>query len=322
MRGPTAGATWRGFDPQTGRTAPTSNSTPRQQNTPFGNPRPKSAYEYFKDNIKAQNPTSPNSPKKRHGFAPGTAGGDEPMARNTSAYTNHRSERPSSMYFDSAPPPTAKRPPAAPEPPLFTEEFERSSSRYATAGGERTHISNTGVGRSASTRTPLGRSRTSYSRTSPPSPVREYPQRHHSASPKSRRRQDPEYSTSPSASSSDSDEVVFRPNSSKPKAVPKSRLRPHMKFSDFYGQAEPIPGTGEKTFAHPGNPSSQHAPPPQERDSRRPRRVSAYMDLSADSDDYKGHNSDSAAFTRGSNRPQQPPQFQGSTTRYTPFGRN
>ncbi|KAJ5578611.1 Heat shock protein DnaJ N-terminal [Penicillium hispanicum] len=312
MRGSNAGA-WRSFDPQTGYANATPGATPRQQNTPFGNPRPKSAYEYFKENVKTQNPTSPNSPKKRHGFAPGTAGGDEPMAANTSAYNNYRSERPSSMYFESAPPPTAKKPPVAPDPPPVTPEFERQSSRYATSGGEKTKL-----GRSSTIRTPSGSYGASNARTNPSSPVYDKPERHRSASPKARR--NPAYSPSPDTSSSDpddTDEELFRPNPFKPKAVPKSRLRPHQKFADFHRKDDSSPGTGEDPPTRPSAQWFQHAAPTLDEGSRRPRQPPVhYVDLTADSDDHKGHNSDSAAFTRGSNRPQQPDQFQGSTSRY------
>ncbi|KAJ5991897.1 Heat shock protein DnaJ N-terminal [Penicillium sp. IBT 35674x] len=323
--GSTAGASWRGFDPQTGRTSAgsTSAGASRQQNTPFGTgtPRPKSAYEYFKETHKAQNNTSPNSGRKKQGFAPGTAGGgDEPPARNTSAYTHNRSERPSSMYFDSVPPPTAKKPPPAPEPPQFNEEFERNRRGYASTGGEKTFFSSTPLGRPASTRPPSGNFRSPNPRTNPPSPV--YPPadgRHHSASPKPRRRAS--YSPSPSTSSSgdslesqDEWEEVVPKRNGKPKAVPKSRLPPHQKFSDFHRQADINPGTGEKPSTRPGGHRYEDPRAPNN-EPRRPRRVAGFGDLTADSDDNKGHNSDSAAFTRGSSRPQQPSQSTGSTAR-------
>ncbi|KAJ5523875.1 Heat shock protein DnaJ N-terminal [Penicillium frequentans] len=319
--GSTAGASWRGFDPQTGRTSAgsTTAGASRQQNTPFGTgtPRPKSAYEYFKETHKAQNNTSPNSGRKKQGFAPGTAGGgDEPPARNTSAYTHNRSERPSSIYFDSVPPPTAKKPPPAPEPPQFTEEFERNRRGYASTGGEKTFFSSTPLGRPASTRPPSG----SFRSPNPPSPV--YPPadgRHHSASPKPRRRAS--YSPSPSTSSSgdslesqDEWEEVVSKRNGKPKAVPKSRLPPHQKFSDFYRKADSNPGTGEEPSTRPGGHRYEDPRAPNN-EPRRPRRVAGFGDLTADSDDNKGHNSDSAAFTRGSSRPQQPSQSTGSTSR-------
>ncbi|KAJ5161924.1 Heat shock protein DnaJ N-terminal [Penicillium capsulatum] len=337
MRGskatPNVGGAWRSFDPQSGRSTP--GSTPRQQNTPFGNfsnQRPKSAYEYFKDNSsKTQNPSSPHSPKKRSGFAPGTAGGDEPMARNTSAYTSTRSERPSSMFFESAPPPTAKKP-TAPTSPFaefdssnpaassaqrpFAPEFERTSSRYAGSGGEKTFFSSSGLGRSATTRTPSGSYRTSNVRTNPPTPEFPAQARRRSASPKSRRNQ--AYSSSTSSSEGLSDEEIPRPTGLKPKAVPKSRLRPHQKFKDFHRDDDSSSTAGEDLFTH-SNPGRRQPTPMAARDSRDPRRWQGqvFVDLTADSDDAKGHNSDSAApspFAR-------PPQATNYDSDFSSFNR-
>ncbi|KAJ5948210.1 hypothetical protein N7466_001225 [Penicillium verhagenii] len=317
MRGSTAGASWRGFDPQTGRTAAgsTAGGVPRPQNMPFGSgngtQRSKSAYEYFKDNAKSQNNTpSPNSSRKKQGFAPGTtSGGDEPPARNTSAYTHHRSERPSSMYFDSVPAPTAKKqPPPAPEPPKFAEDFERNRRGYASTGGEKTFFSSTPLGRPASAQQSSGSSRNPYSRASSGYPKSE--EIHDSASPKARRREN--YSPSPSTSSSGEShesegewhEVPHRRNG-KPKAVPKSRLRPNQKFSDFHRQVDSDNGSGEDPLTRPGVNHREEAPRRPIKNTRKPRRVPGFGDLTADSEDTKGHNSDSAAFTQGSTRPQQ-----------------
>ncbi|KAJ5682769.1 Heat shock protein DnaJ N-terminal [Penicillium macrosclerotiorum] len=248
--------------PNSRGSGPQSGGAPRQHNTPFGNQRPKSAYEKtYRENSKTQSPSSPNSAKKRYGFAPGAADGDEPPARNTSSYTNNRSERPSSMYFDPAPSPTARKP-AAPEPPL-PQEFERSSSRYARTGGEKTFFTSSGLGRSSTVRTPSGSYHTSSARTNPSSPNPSQPERHRSASPKTRR--DRSYSFSSTSSDLD-DEIEEEPP--RPKAVPKSRLRPNQKFNGFYEQEDHDLGTG--------------------------------------------HNSDSAAFARGSYRPEQ----QTSTSKY------
>lgn len=305
MRGAnTAG--WRAFDPETGRSTPSSGGTPRQQNAPFGNPRPKSAYEYWRENMKSQGPASPNSPKKRNGFAPGTAGGDEPMARNTSAYTNTRSERPSSMYFDGAPPPTAKKP-AVPDPPLFNAEPKRFSTSYATTGGEKTFFTNPGLGRSSTGRTPSGSHRASNSRTNPPSPVDGQPERHRSASPKARRNRTYSVSTSSSDPDSETDEEVKeapRPSGFKPKAVPKSRLRPNQRFADFYRHENSSSGTGEEPSPRKNTRNTRSAPQSANSGYRRPRPLSAFVDLTADSDGNQGHNSDSAAFPKGSYRPE------------------
>ncbi|KAJ5725215.1 Heat shock protein DnaJ N-terminal [Penicillium malachiteum] len=326
MRGST-GPTWQSFDPQTGRSGSgsTPGGIPRQQNTPFG----KSAYE----STRAQQSATPNSGKKKQGYAPGNAAGDEPPARNTSAYTHNRSERPHTMYFEPAPSPTARKPkpPPAPEPPTFTEEFERNRRGYASTGGEKTFFSSSNLGRQSSSRMSSSGFRSSNaSRTNPPSP--EYPSsdgRHHSASPKPRRPKGHSFSSAHSTSSSDLDdsdeipETRHRPTQPgpKPKAVPKSRLRPNQQFADFHRTGDASPGTGEEpnsTRQSSYQRSQPTAPTPLSRGTRRPRMDSPhpFVDLTADRDENKGHNSDSAAFRRGSTRPEQPSQHQGSATRY------
>ncbi|KAJ5089243.1 hypothetical protein N7532_007927 [Penicillium argentinense] len=248
-----ASSGWRQFDPSTGHSTP--GGTPRQQNQPFGNPRPKSAYERYQESFRTQNPSSnPHSPKKRTGFAPGTAGGDEPMARNTSAYTSSsRSERPSSAYFESAPPPTAKKPSNVdPSEDLHDfeprPEFSRTSSRYATSGGEKTFFNSSRLGRSSTMRTPSGGYPTSNSRTNPPSPIPSHRERHRSASPKGRRER--AYSADETSSDGDDSEEEFFPpptRTQKPKAVPKSRLGRNKKPSDFYEQGDSSSGTGHNS---------------------------------------------------------------------------
>ncbi|KAJ5819197.1 Heat shock protein DnaJ N-terminal [Penicillium riverlandense] len=307
MRGNNKTQGWQQFDPRTGRAAPSSGAAPRQ-NAPFGQqgPRPKSAYEYFK----APPPTAsnPTSPKKKQGFAPGTAGGDEPMARGTSAYTtNHRTDRPFS-YIDPEPSPMGGY-----------------SSRYAGTGGEKTFFASPKLNRSATMRTPSGSYRPSSSADHPISSSGQ-PGRHHSASPKDRSTRSRNISISSSSSDldddseSDSDEVnVGRTGAFKPKAVPKSRLRPHQKFADFHREddsspgEDPFPQWTPSSFAHSYSPP----PPPDFSQTWRPRNPprSWIYDALADSDDAKGHNSDSAAFPKGSYRPDQNPRFQGSSTR-------
>ncbi|KAJ5614670.1 Heat shock protein DnaJ N-terminal [Penicillium herquei] len=326
MRGST-GPSWQSFDPQTGRSSSgaTPGGIPRQQNAPFG----KSAYE----STRTQQSATPNSGKKKQGYAPGNAAGDEPPARNTSAYTHNRSERPHTMYFEPAPSPTARKPkpPPAPEPPTFAEEFERDRRGYASTGGEKTFFSSTNFGRQSSSRMSSSGFRSSNaSRTNPPSP--EYPSsdgRHRSASPKPRRPKGHSFSSAHSTSSSDlddSDEIPEprrRPTQPgpKPKAVPKSRLRPNQQFADFHQSGNASPGTGEEptsTRQSSYQRSQPTTPKPPSRGTRRPRMDSPhpFVDLTADSDENKGHNSDSAAFRRGSTRAQQPSQHQSSSTRY------
>lgn len=332
MRGANTAGTnppgWHSFNPRTGRTTPTSGVPPRP-NAAFGkSPRPKSAYEYFKDKATGASPHS--AAKKKQGFAPGTAGGDEPMARNTSAYTNvPRHERPTSQYFESAPPPTAQKP-AAPGPfarpaqaPGFSQENERASSRYATSGGERTFFSSTGFGRSASVRTPSG-SYQPNSHTNPSSPFSgQQPHRHRSASPKERSGRGRRYSMSTSSSDLDEDEdddedAVPRPSAFKPKAVPKSRLRAHQKFSDFRNTEASRPGTGERSFTQPSVPGTRPSTPPLQAYFRswRPQRTRNYTNWTTDNDVAQGHNSDSAAFPKGPARSDQYFQSQDPNSRY------
>ncbi|KAJ5491366.1 hypothetical protein N7539_002933 [Penicillium diatomitis] len=290
------GQNWRGFDP-------TSGATPRQQNTPFGHQKAKSAYEYFKESAQAKNATqnTANSPRKRNGYAPGTAAGDEPMAAGTSAYNSTRIDRPSSMYFDSAPPPTAKKPmkpvdpswqpesARAPSPPL-AQEFERTSRSYASVGGEKTFFASPGLGRSSTTRTPPASQRTSDFRDNPLGSDRNQHGRHRSASPKAR-----SYSYSSTSSELDDDtteEDVRRPSSFKPMAVPKSRLR-SARTSNINPTSSSNLGTGEtysSRSAHQARRSSS---------STQSRRAPTYIDLTTESDDPQGHNSDSSAFAKG-----------------------
>ncbi|EPS25538.1 hypothetical protein PDE_00472 [Penicillium oxalicum 114-2] len=302
------GQNWRGFDP-------TSGAAPRQQNTPFGHQKAKSAYEYFKESAQAKNTSqnTANSPRKRNGYAPGTAAGDEPMAASTNAYKNTRNERPSSMYFDSAPPPTAKkstRPVSptwqpesarAPSPPL-AQEFERTSRSYASVGGEKTYFASPGLGRSSTMRTPPTSHRTSNMRTDPSGSGRQQNGRHRSASPRSR-----SYSFSSTSSDPDDDsteEEVRRPNGFKPMAVPKSRLRPGQTAKIFESIWRPAGASSSQSTdqAHQTSSSTQG------------RRAPTFIDLTADSDDSKGHNSDSAAFAKGNSASQQPPHVDQSST--------
>ncbi|PWY88775.1 DnaJ domain protein [Aspergillus sclerotioniger CBS 115572] len=241
MKGNTMPGGWSSFDPRTGH----SGAGPRTHSTPNGQtPRPKSAYEYFKKSPKptSPEPTRAQSTRRKQGFAPRDAGGDEPMAANTSAYTNvpraDRSQTPNSFYTP-APSPTARKS-AAPSRAEYssTPDFERASSRYATAGGERTFFSSAGLGRSASMRDSTS-SPQPRPRTNPPSPTPPESGRHRSASPKLKRDNNRNYSST-SSSDTDDDDLSAR----KPKAVPKSRLRAHRKFNDFHTEHNRNTGNG------------------------------------------------------------------------------
>ncbi|KAJ5407345.1 hypothetical protein N7465_008629 [Penicillium sp. CMV-2018d] len=300
---------WQGFDPATGR-ATGGAPGPGAQRHPFGtsaqSTRPKSAFEAHNSHSNAQ------SFKKKQGFAPGAAGGDEPMARNTSAYSNNRAERMSSQYFKPAVPPTAKKP-ASPEPPQpksrhsYTPEFERPSRSYAQAGkGEKTFFSSTGLGRSATMRTPSGSSRQN-AHTGKSSPASGRSGRYRSASPSPRRNTNNYDSTS----SSEGEET--RP---KPKAVPKSRLGPHQKFADFYNPGTASPGNGMDftSFLFSNGLRAVELPD----GSYVLHSISQDPPLNpptpADKDGPKGHTSDSAAFPKSSYRSDQQTDPSGSSS--------
>lgn len=103
---------------------------------------------------------------KKAGFAPGTPGGDEPPARNSSAYFNvFRAERAAASREYAHPPPSSRHPPPSKRadplqacadrgPPKETFETfpnaARVSTPYATSGGEKTYFSSQPLGRSAS----------------------------------------------------------------------------------------------------------------------------------------------------------------------------
>lgn len=308
MRGGQA-AGWQGFDPSTGR-ATGGVPGPGAQRHPFGtsaqSTRPKSAFEAHNSHSNAQ------SFKKKQGFAPGAAGGDEPMARNTSAYSSNRAERMSSQYFKSAVPPTAKKP-VSPEPPQpksrhsYTPEFERPSRSYAQAGkGERTFFSSTGLGRSATTRTPSGSSHQN-AHTGKASPPSGRSGRYRSASPSPRRNANNYDSTS----SSEGEQP--RP---KPKAVPKSRLGPHQKFTDFYnpGTASPRNGMDFNSFLSANGLRTVQLPDGSYELHSMPRNPLFNQRTLADNNGPKGHTSDSAAFPKSSYRPDQQSTPSGSSS--------
>ncbi|KAL8940225.1 MAG: hypothetical protein Q9216_002934 [Gyalolechia sp. 2 TL-2023] len=166
---------------------------------------------------------------KKSGFAPGFSAGDEPPARNTSAYFNiAKGERPDISRPDvesrphPPPPPVNQRStPKRPDPvkafrPQSNAEDpsasnERISTPYATSGGEKTYFTSTGLGRSATSREgpasndiydsePMDRDG-SHSRNASATAQRG----HHSASPKLR---NPRPVSISSISSSSSDESL------------------------------------------------------------------------------------------------------------------
>lgn len=245
---------WSKFDPRTGQSSAyqaTAESWARSGTAPGGQkPRQQqNTYDPFsgKAGSNQQFPRS-QSTKKKQGFAPGDPGGDEPMAKNTSAYVNKPRERSQSTYFEPAPSPTAKKSPLRsqqstaedepPKTPFMSSYAERSSNRYANAGGEKTYFGRGGLDRSASVRNPTYNQANSHA--NPPSPLSPTSSRgrHHSASPKLR----PDHSRP--FSSSDSSDTDDSP-AARPKAVPRSRLRPDKLKRGFFAQYNKNQDSGE-----------------------------------------------------------------------------
>lgn len=183
------------------------------------NPRPRSGYEPFQDKPSGFPPGISRAktmrvPKKQ-GFAPGTPGGDEPPARNTSSYftrsqpqypppppgppppsgkpgpirSDTKGDPPRSNPIRSAPPlhPYGTSPASASlHPGPSPASAYRMSTPYATPGGEKTYFSTAGFEQSSSSHHarngwPKGYTPKSGSPLSPPGHGR-----HHSASPKMR----------------------------------------------------------------------------------------------------------------------------------------
>ncbi|EED22279.1 DnaJ domain protein [Talaromyces stipitatus ATCC 10500] len=290
---------WSNFDPKSGR------PTPPPWNASGGttSSRGKSAYEQMNTRQHPDAFGRASTVRKKHGFAPGTPGGDEPMARNISSYSNTPRADRSSAFFDSVPAPTpkAKRTPASsrPETPVdeVLPEFERTSHKYATAGGERTYFSSAGLARAYSMRDSSSSSK-ARSRTNPPSPRSPARDRHRSASP-GIRHPHKAYASSTSSSSSedDLDSEVDQPTS-KPsrKAVPKSRLRPGQTFQ-YQG-----PGSGEETSSsHSHHHTDYHSLRSHRRrrslfNRSRPHSYHEFQDQSTDSDYHQGNDSDNSSF--------------------------
>ncbi|KAI9867591.1 MAG: hypothetical protein M1813_008390 [Trichoglossum hirsutum] len=139
---------------------------------------------------------------RRKGFAPDAPGGDEPPARDSSAYFVHRSNtRPQASRTQNVPdaPPRPSPTERKPDPTSFFKpsaeesygEHERVSTPYATGGGERTYFSSATLGRSVSTREGIQLQRAS-SHVHPMENLERSPpshRRHRSVSASRRRRQ-------------------------------------------------------------------------------------------------------------------------------------
>ena len=207
------------------RTAPPKYAKPAQDYPPgtgrsAGNdPTSKSraGWEQFQEYYPGTPRDNSTRTPRRPGFVPAAPGGEEPQAR--SAYFNvSRGERPQASRARThfVPPPPGQAPTAKKPDPLrpfrsrddLTSNSERISTPYATAGGEKTYFSSTGLGRSASSRTSKNRDEWDDNDPSNTGSPHSHSSagRHHSASPKM---SSPKAHRAYSTSSSSSDEVEF-----------------------------------------------------------------------------------------------------------------
>lgn len=231
---------------------------------------------------------------RKQGFAPGTPGEDEPMAPRTSAYSAYsRNERTNTRAYSPEPhfpsPPVAKaKPSVSPLRQTHSSAFDgsrsdrpglgRTSSKYASTGGERTNINNAGFARSASVRNspidhkweeagPFGTAR-------PHSHHGPHTTRHRSASPKvGSRGVHAELSSSETSSSEDEDPSP----ETRPKAQPrKTKLRTKAQGPYFQPFAEDDPAlTGQfpnTNYTRIVDDNQYHYPAPESREgpTRRP----------------------------------------------------
>jgi len=197
--------------------------------------------------------SSTRTPKKQ-GFAPGTPGGDEPAARNASAYFHlKRGGRPNVVGaqppFESPlggspqhlrkPDPLGRFKSHSGDEDPSRGGADRISTPYATSGGEKTYFSSSGLGRSATTREPPqwkewnAPPQAGYRSSSPQTSSG----RHHSASPKMRSSAHRHRSASVSSTSSEDsvrmgDETDFHASSRNANGAhrfpaPDARARAH-----------------------------------------------------------------------------------------------
>jgi hypothetical protein len=268
-------------------------------NTPFAGvpPRHHRSYEHFQHVPQTGFPGMPRtaSVRKPAGFAPGTPGGDEPMAQRTSAYAHVHAQRQDSYFVNNDMPhsPTMARPEPATSPLKKSRSstslhdapqrprrpgVERISTQYATSGGEKTYVN--GVGRSASVRnSPVEREWGGYEYDDPRRPHSHYasPPRHRSASPNLR----PTHAAEElSSSDSDSSSAAESDNpASRPKAKPRPRRQKagaggfafrHVAVDDPTMNSQfPLPN-----HKHPHSPQDDYTaryeyPPPQPRSEPR-----------------------------------------------------
>ena len=274
---------------------PTSHAPQSAGAAPNTAPRPQRSWDEFKNAGRFTSGTEPSpgfpglsrtqSTRTKQGFTPTTPGGDEPPAPRSSAYATYsRGERPqastSYSYFPEgaahpSPQMTPQRPGKSPlrhvrSSPGVEEGrepqrpgLERISTRYGGIGGERTDVTNGGIGH-----------RSSSARNSPIDPrwhesernglrssfSRDNPIRHRSSSPKLRRTPVLESSSSGSETSSDED-VDEQRWSARPKATPR-QTRSKPASSDFGGRTAADGPASSGLF-----PGTNYVKPPTPRDA-------------------------------------------------------
>lgn len=261
-------------------------------NTP---PRPQRSWDDFKNGGRFTSGTEPSpgfpglsrtqSTRTKQGFTPMTPGGDEPPAPRSSAYATYsRGERPqastSYSYFPegvahSSPQMTPLRPGKSPlrhvrSSPDVEEGrepqkpgLERISTRYGGIGGERTDVTNGGIGhRSSSARnSPIDPRWHESERNGLHSPFsRDNPVRYRSSSPKSR--PTPVLDSSSSSSGTSSDEDVDEARwSARARATPRQR-RSKPASSDFGSRSAADGPASSGLF-----PGTKYVKPPTPRDA-------------------------------------------------------
>ncbi|KAF7512849.1 hypothetical protein GJ744_011952 [Endocarpon pusillum] len=275
---------------------PTSHAPPSAAAAPNTPPRPQRSWDNFKNRGRSSSGTEPSpgfpglsrtqSTRTRPGFTPMNPGGDEPPAPRSSAYATYsRGERPQAStphsYFpEGVAHPSPQMNPLRPgKSPLRhvksspdVEEgrepqrpgLERISTRYAGIGGERTDVSNGGIGhRSSSARnSPIDPRWHESERNGRHSPFsRDNPVRYRSSSPKSRATPGLDSSSSSSGTSS-SDEDVDEPRwSARARATPR-QTRSKPASSDFGSRTAADGPASSGLF-----PGTKYVKPPTPRDA-------------------------------------------------------
>ncbi len=232
----------RAMPPRSPRTAAYQSNPPGSNGVPFEPPPKRSGWDQSQESPARYPATARSKPA----FDPGNHRGDEPSAGYKSAFNVSRGDHPPSRSRTTYMPPHQAHgtSPTKPDPlrafrsqtgmddPLSGSA--RVSTPYATAGGERTYFSSTGLGRSASTRESKDHGQwydsepnngdTLHHRATSATSSRQ----HHSASPNTRNSMPPAASFSSSSSSSSDESITSttkKPNDPirKPREPPRNQ---------------------------------------------------------------------------------------------------